>query len=66
MYTDDIPALPGTLYTGLVLSARPHARLIQVDPSAAEAAEGVERFLSVKDVPEGGTNVIGEHTDRSI
>ena len=35
VYTDDIPLPPRALHAVLVLSARPHARLLSVDASAA-------------------------------
>lgn len=34
-YCDDIACPPETLYAGLVMSARPHARILSVDASAA-------------------------------
>ena len=50
VYTDDMPSPTGTLYAGLVLSKKPHARLLAVDPSDALAEKGVLRFLGAKDV----------------
>ena len=41
LYLDDIPAVPGTLETALVLSPHPHARIVSIDLSAALAADGV-------------------------
>jgi hypothetical protein len=35
LYTDDVPLPPGTLHAALVTSARPHAKLLSVDASAA-------------------------------
>ncbi len=34
-YCDDIACPAGTLYAGLVMSTRPHARIVSVDTSAA-------------------------------
>ena len=50
MYTDDIPSPKGTLFAGLVLSTKPHAKLLEVDPSAALEVEGVLRFVGAGDV----------------
>lgn len=50
MYTDDMPSPAGTLFAGLVLSAKPHARLVKVDPSPALNMEGVLRFVGAGDV----------------
>lgn len=50
MYTDDIPSPKGTLFAGLVLSTKPHAKLLEVDPSAALGVEGVLRFVGAGDV----------------
>ena len=53
-----MPSPQGTLYAGLVLSQKPHARLLAVDPSDALAVKGVLRFVGARDVtPE--QNVIG-------
>ena len=56
-YTDDIPAPPGLLHAALVLSSRPHAKLLEVDPSAALEAAGVVGYFGHKDIP--GDNRIG-------
>lgn len=55
-YLDDLPALEGELYAGLVLSEHAHAD-ITVDPSAALAMDGVVDYVCVEDVP--GSNKIG-------
>ena len=34
-YTDDMPLPPGGLHAVLVMSTKPHARLVSVDPSQA-------------------------------
>ena len=54
------PATRGTLATSLsadtlhlkvVYAGRPHARIVQIDPSAALAAPGVVAVLTAADVP---------------
>lgn len=35
LYTDDVPLPPGTLHAALVMSSRPHAKLLSVDAAAA-------------------------------
>ncbi|CAN0472797.1 unnamed protein product, partial [Scytosiphon promiscuus] len=50
MYTDDMPSPPGTLFAGLVLSTKPHAKLLGVDPFSALAMEGVLRYVGAGDV----------------
>ena len=57
-YLDDLPALEGELYAGLVLSTHAHAN-ITVDYSAALSMEGVVDYVCVDDVP--GSNVIGTY-----
>lgn len=58
MYTDDMPSPNGTLYAGLVLSSKAHAKLLSVDPTEALEVEGVARFLGAQDIsPE--RNAIG-------
>jgi xanthine dehydrogenase/oxidase len=49
-YLDDIPATRDELYAGLVLSDRPHAKVLSVDPSAALKMPGVHDFVSHKDI----------------
>ena len=53
---DDLPALEGELYAGLVLSDHSNAN-ITVDASVALTMEGVVDYVCVDDVP--GTNIIG-------
>ena len=57
-YVDDLPAVEGELYAGLVLSEHAHAS-ITVDASAALAMEGVVDYVCVNDVP--GANMVGEY-----
>ena len=53
-----MPSPVGTLYAGLVLSTKPHAKLLGVDPSEALKLEGVLRYVGSVDVtPE--RNAIG-------
>ena len=56
-YTDDLPKPVGTLHACLVLSTKPHARLLSVDIAAAEACPGFVAYFSAKDVT--GSNKIG-------
>jgi len=49
-YVDDLPSQRHTLHAAFVLSERPHARLVSVDASRAEAVSGVAGFLSAKDL----------------
>jgi len=55
-YADDI-YLEGMLHLKAVWSTEPHANLLSVDTSAAEAVPGVVRVLTAKDVP--GKNRFG-------
>ncbi|CBJ27195.1 conserved unknown protein [Ectocarpus siliculosus] len=50
VYTDDMPSPVGTLFVGLVLSTKPHAKLLEVDASPALEVEGVLRFVGAGDV----------------
>ncbi len=56
-YIDDMPLLPGTLEAVLVTSPHPHAGIVSIDVSAAQAADGVHAVLSATDIP--GVNNIG-------
>ena len=40
-YVDDIKLPPGALHAALVLSTRPHARILRIDTAAAVAMPGV-------------------------
>ena len=51
VYTDDI-ALPGMLHGKILRSPHPHARILAIDTSAAEALDGVHAVLTGKDMPE--------------
>lgn len=49
-YTDDIPLQRNELYGCLVLSTKPHARLLKVDAEAALNEPGVVAFVDHKDL----------------
>lgn len=50
VYTDDI-ALPGMLHGKILRSPHPHARIVSVDTSGAEAMEGVHGVVTGRDMP---------------
>lgn len=49
-YTDDI-ALPGMLHGKILRSPYPHARILAIDTSRAEAMEGVHSVVTGRDMP---------------
>lgn len=51
MYCDDLPHYENELYLALLVSSRPHARVLSTDASRALAMEGVHAFFSAKDLP---------------
>lgn len=53
IYCDDLPPLAGELHMSLVLSNQAHADIVDIDPSAALAMEGVRGFFSAKDILNG-------------
>ncbi len=55
-YSGDF-VLENTLYGKILWSAHPHAEILGLDPSAAEAMEGVALVLTAKDIP--GKNQLG-------
>ena len=57
LYTDDIAAPASTLHGALVTSSKGHAKILNVDISAAEKCPGFVRYFSSADVT--GTNHIG-------
>ncbi|XP_067682650.1 xanthine dehydrogenase/oxidase-like [Haliotis asinina] len=57
VYLDDMPRSEDELYAGLVLSTRPHARIVKVDTTEALALPGVTGYVDHEDVP--GTNLWG-------
>lgn len=56
-YTDDTPMPPKGLHAALILSRKPHARILSIDDSGARSSPGVEGIFLAKDVP--GANIIG-------
>lgn len=66
MYTDDLPSPAGTLFAGLVLSTKPHAKLLGVDPSEALKVDGVLRFLGSEDVTPGGNGIGAVIVDEEV
>jgi xanthine dehydrogenase large subunit len=65
LYLDDIPAVPGTLETALVLSPHPHARIVSIDVSSARAAEGVAAVVTAADIP-GKNDIAPIRTDEPL
>jgi len=59
IYVDDMPSYKDELYVAIVVSSRPHAEIVDVDISEAAEVEGFVDFVSVKDIPEGGSNLVG-------
>jgi Xanthine dehydrogenase, molybdopterin-binding subunit B len=58
IYCDDIPKYQTELYLAFVVSSKPHAKILSVDPSAALAMEGVRGWVDERDVP-GQKNYVG-------
>jgi len=50
VYTDDI-ALPGMLHGKILRSPHPHARILSIDVSEAEALPGVHAVITGRDMP---------------
>ncbi|MCG6987734.1 MAG: xanthine dehydrogenase family protein molybdopterin-binding subunit [Gemmatimonadetes bacterium] len=50
VYTDDI-RLPDMLHGKILRSPHPHARIVSIDTSAAEALEGVHAVVTGRDMP---------------
>jgi xanthine dehydrogenase large subunit len=65
LYLDDIPSMPGTLETALVLSPHPHARIRSIDLSAALAADGVVAAVTASDIP-GKNDIAPIRTDEPL
>jgi xanthine dehydrogenase/oxidase len=55
-YTDDIPVQQNELFGCMVLSTKPHARLISVDPAAALDLPGVVEWVDHNDLPNPKAN----------
>ncbi|KAK9665710.1 hypothetical protein RND81_14G130200 [Saponaria officinalis] len=56
-YADDLPVPPNCLHAALILSRKPHARIVSIDDSAAKSSPGFAGVFFAKDVP--GDNHIG-------
>lgn len=50
-YADDTPMPPNGLHAALVLSKKPHARIIKIDDSEAISSPGFVSLFLAKDVP---------------
>ena len=50
VYTDDI-ALPGMLHGKILRSPHPHAQIVSIDTSRAEALNGVHSVITGRDMP---------------
>ncbi|KAE8132359.1 Molybdopterin-binding domain of aldehyde dehydrogenase-domain-containing protein [Aspergillus pseudotamarii] len=55
-YTDDVPVLQNELFGCMVLSTKPHAKIISVDPSAALDIPGVHDYVDHRDLPNPKAN----------
>jgi len=55
-YTDDIPVQKNELYGVMVLSAKPHAKLLYVDPTPALDLPGVVDWVDHNDLPNPEAN----------
>ncbi|XP_042490561.1 xanthine dehydrogenase 1-like [Macadamia integrifolia] len=60
-YADDTPMPPNGLHAALVLSRKPHARILSIEDSDAKSSPGFEGLFLHKDIP--GTNKIGPVID---
>jgi xanthine dehydrogenase large subunit len=56
-YTDDIAEVRGTLHAALGLSAKAHARILDIDLEPVRASRGVKAVYGARDIP--GTNDCG-------
>ncbi|XP_063923142.1 xanthine dehydrogenase-like [Zophobas morio] len=66
VYCDDIPLYENELYLAFVTSTKSHAKILSVDPSEALAMDGVDYFVSAKDVAEGKNFTNFMHRDEKI
>ncbi|XP_046343003.2 xanthine dehydrogenase/oxidase-like [Haliotis rufescens] len=57
VYLDDMPRCEDELFAGLVLSTKPHARVVNVETTEALALPGVTGYVDHQDVP--GKNLWG-------
>ncbi|XP_021645492.2 xanthine dehydrogenase 1 isoform X2 [Hevea brasiliensis] len=60
-YTDDMPMPSNGLHAALVLSKKPHARIVKIDDSEAKSSPGFAGIFLAKDIP--GDNRIGPVID---
>ncbi|KAE8372890.1 molybdopterin binding aldehyde oxidase/xanthine dehydrogenase [Aspergillus bertholletiae] len=58
-YTDDVPVLQNELFGCMVLSTKPHAKILSVDPSAALDIPGVHDYVDHRDLPSPEANFWG-------
>ncbi|XP_046572351.1 LOW QUALITY PROTEIN: xanthine dehydrogenase/oxidase-like [Haliotis rubra] len=50
VYVDDLPKHEDELYLSMVISTKPHARLVTVDPSEALSLPGVVDYIDYRDI----------------
>ncbi|XP_057800195.1 xanthine dehydrogenase 1-like isoform X2 [Salvia miltiorrhiza] len=56
-YTDDVPMPPNGLHAALILSKKPHARILAIDDIVAKSSPGFAGIFFAKHVP--GSNMVG-------
>ncbi|GMH11486.1 hypothetical protein Nepgr_013327 [Nepenthes gracilis] len=56
-FTDDVPVPPNCLHAALILSRKPHARIVSINDYGAKSSPGFAGIFLAKDVP--GDNSIG-------
>jgi xanthine dehydrogenase/oxidase len=56
IYVDDMPLPPKTLHAAMIVSSKPHAKLISVDSTPAVVLPGVAGVFTAADVP-GGNDI---------
>jgi xanthine dehydrogenase/oxidase len=56
IYVDDMPLPPQTLHAAMIVSGKPHAKLISVDTTPAMALCGVAGVYTAADIP-GGNDI---------
>lgn len=62
-YTDDVPVQQNELFGSLVTSTKAHARILEVDATAALEIPGVQGFVSHADLPSPDANFWGIPSD---
>ncbi|KAG8389014.1 hypothetical protein BUALT_Bualt02G0185300 [Buddleja alternifolia] len=50
-YTDDVPMPPNGLHAAMILSKKPHARILSIDDAAAKSSPGFAGIFFATDVP---------------